>query len=205
MCGSRSRRCIAIAVALIWVSGDARAESPIEIGVGAFAATRAEFTSTGGGILLGSDASPPVTEYRRLEEWDPHEPTASPERFDAVAVVTNRSSKEIGGASVDIDVFANIGPIVVDRRADAADIGEGERRAQWEPRPFAATSFSLGTLGPGESRSVTMAGVRLKQRALELHDQSKWPYAIKVVATADCAECADRIVTSYVIDVNPGD
>ena len=181
----------------------------LEVGVDAFAATRAEFT-TDPGMLDGSAAIPPVREYKRLEEWDPAEPSTSPERFDAVAVVKNMSSGTTAGVEVRIDVFAKVGRLVFydDASADAdvlKSIQDAEKQAEWSTAAFASKAFQLGTLRAGELRSTSLKNIDLKRLMDPLYAKGRWPYAIRIHVEVSCDGCRPRVAAERVVAIKPGD
>jgi len=196
---------LAILALLLTAPGDLAAGELPSVGVGAFAAVRAEFTASHGGILTGDNAAPRVMEYRRLTEWDPHEPSTSPGLFDVVALVSNRRSTALDDVVLEIEVRAKVGPLLLLEPADAPDLAEGRRRAEWAPTPLAFKTIRLGTLGADETRSVALKEINLESYALDLHVKGVWPYFVEMIAKARCAGCEAPVVARSQFEMNPGD
>lgn len=163
-----------------------------------------EIADASGRYINPATVAPPLTEYRRLERWDPAEVSSSPSNFDAIAIVSGAPGLQAGDA-VRFDVFAKAGELVVSPEVGVTDIEKGRRSAKWSSRPVVSQSVPVGESSPGARRAVVARDFDLSRFAAGLHAKGQWPFAIRIEATLLCARCGSPAPAQTTLEVLPGD
>jgi hypothetical protein len=163
-----------------------------------------EIADASGRYINPTTVDPPLTEYRRLERWDPAEVSSSPSNFDAIAIVSGGHGLQAGDA-VRFDVFAKAGQLVVSPEVGVTDTEKGRKSAKWSSQPIASQSVPVGESSPGTRRAVVARNFDLSRFAAELHAKGQWPFAINIEATLHCGRCVSPASVETTLELLPGD
>ena len=146
--------------------------------------------------------SSPLMEYRRLEKWNASEVSLSPSMVDIVTLL--ESEVEDTGVIVNIVLYEEVGPLIINEEYGVTDVDAGAKLASWQERSSLRKSFKVPVVAAGETKTIVFKNVNLRKIIDRRYTRDEWPYRIKVVVSISCASCRSNNVTE-VLKITPGD
>ncbi len=166
----------------------------------AFAKQRIEIHDKDGRYIR---SEPPIFEYLQFTKWDESETGWAPERFDAFAILENKTGKKIQ-ANVIFEIFVKAGRLIEDKSAGLTDYSKSMEKSKWLDeivfKKIILTTFEVNEIKTVKAESFDLVSVQEK-----LSKQGLWPFFIRIDAYPETGLNSHNEKVSYEIEIIPGD
>lgn len=191
---------IFILLLVLPVTAYSEVKAPLPVALHLFAHSQAELNDKRGRYLK---TVPPIMEYRKFTKWDSSEISSSPDKFDAIAIISNNNYTD-KDVSVHFEVSAKVGRLVVDKQVGVTDIEHGLSVSQWK-KPEINKIIKIDNLSQKHAHPAVLKDINIKNIQDKYYKEGEWPFQIKVRAWLSCSKCDSNEQVETIIDVMPGD
>jgi hypothetical protein len=150
------------------------------------------------------NVNPSVKEYHEIKVWEPSETYTSPDKFDAIAIISNQSNSKRKNITVNFQICAKVAALTSVEPDGPADVEHGQRTAVWQ-KPEFTKAVRIKDIAPNAVIPVYLKDIDLKAIWGKYYDQGKWPYFVKVTAWLSCGKCDPSKRLETILEVIPGD